>query len=226
MWLGHGLTLLGTEALCVGDLVQAEQLIRRGLLLYEASSSLPGTLFATTMLGEVALSQGNLHGAAQLFRRVLALSSERRVLRQKQLTLEQGLTEAYYEHVARYGLAQLAYEWNHLEEAEQFFQQAQAEAPQTWLPLLTAGFMLRVHLLLTTNQFQQAQAFLHEQAARNLRPEVLREIACCQAFLALRGGNLAQVEHWARTLPASGPLVLACISLRVSHTLRWRCWKI
>jgi LuxR family maltose regulon positive regulatory protein len=209
VWRGHDLTLLGVEALCRGDLVQASQLLRSGLVCYDAAGSLPGMLFATVMLGEVTLSQGELHGAAQLFHRVLAFSGERHDLYQNQLTLEQGQSEEYYEHLARYGLAQLAYDWNRIEEAEQLLQQAQAPAPQVWLPLLTAGLMLHVRLLIATGRILQARDFLHEQAARNPRPEVLREIACCQAFLALSQGDLTSAEHWARNRPTDLSLSLS-----------------
>jgi LuxR family transcriptional regulator, maltose regulon positive regulatory protein len=209
MWRGHCLSLLGTEALCSGQLAQASQLLRQGLALYEISGSLPGMQVATAMLGEVALNQGDLHTTAQTFRRVLALSNEQQALHQSQLTLGTGMPEDHYEHIAHYGLAQLAYDWNRLGEAEQLLQEALSGGYLVWSHLLIPGLLLQVRLLSARGQFQQAQDFLSERAAHNQRPEVLREIAFCQAWLALGRGDLAHTEHWASSLPQAVPLPLS-----------------
>ncbi|WP_165423386.1 LuxR C-terminal-related transcriptional regulator [Ktedonosporobacter rubrisoli] len=208
MWRGHGLVVIGIELLCSGRLDQAEQFLRQGLALYEASGTLPGMLIATVMLGEVALSGGDLHAAEHTFRRVLALSDEQQTLRQSQLTSQIGTHERYYERLALYDLAQLAYDWNKLEQAEQLLQEAQADGWLVWPHLLTPGNLLHARLLVATRRFQGAQDFLNELASHNQPPEILREIAWCRAFVALSRGDLAATEQWAASLPQTRPLPL------------------
>ena len=207
-WRGHCLSLLGTEAALAGQLALARQFLLQGITLYETSSSLTGTQFATTMLGEVCLGRGELQQAARYFRQALATSSERQELTQLQLTLETGAKEIYYERLALYGLAQLSYEWNALEEAEHYLQEALSQGQFIWLHILTPGLLLQVRLLYSRNEARRAQQVLGELAAREHRPEVLREIQMCQAWLALKMGNLVQVEQWAACAQEVEPFVL------------------
>ncbi len=165
-------------------------------------------LLATMMLGEAALSGGDLHAAEQIFRRVLALSHEQHTLRQSQLTSDTGMRESHYERLALYELAQLAYDWNQLEKAEQLLLEALAEGRLVWSHLLTPGSVLHVRLLVAGGRFQQAQDVLSELASHNQRPEILREMACCQASVALSRADLASTEQWAASLSQAMPLAL------------------
>jgi len=70
--------------------------------------------------------------------------------------------------------------------------------------------LLQVRLLCARGEFQQAHAFLSERAAQEQRPAGLREIRCCQAWLALKRGDLALVHQWASSSQhASPPLPLS-----------------
>lgn len=208
MWRCHAHTILGSEALCEGHPALARQMYQQGLALSERSGSLPGMLMATAMLGEVALTQGDQHTAAQLFRRVLALSEEQHILRQNQLISKSGARERHYERLALYGLAQLAYNWNQLEKAEELLQDACAEGRLVWAHMHTAGSVLHARLLLARGEVQQTRVVLGEIASRTQRPEILREIAWCQALIALKGEDLTATECWAASLPAEMPLPL------------------
>ncbi len=195
-WRGHALSLRGTEEAIAGQLTRARQFLLQGLALYETSGSLPGKQFALGMLGEVCLSRGELHLAARYFQQALASSDERQVLTRLQLTLETGARETYYERLAFYGRASLAYEWNDLKAAQQYLHEA-LQGPSEWIHLLTPGWLLQPHLFLACGEGKQAREILEERVVQDSRPEVLRELHLCRAWLALKMGDLDQVEQWA-----------------------------
>ncbi len=208
-WRGHALSLRGTEEAVAGQLTRAQQFLQQGLALYETSGSLPGKQFALVMLGDVCLSRGELHLAACYFRQAVASPGERQALTRLQLTLETGARETYYERPALYGLAALAYEWNDLAAAQQYLREALQE-PLGWIPLLTPGLLLQPRLLLACGAGKQARELLEERVVKASRPEVLRELHLCRAWLALSMGNLDQVEQWATmTRQGADPLALS-----------------
>ncbi len=208
-WRGHALSLRGAEEAMAGRLTSAQQFLLQGLALYETSGSLPGKQFALAMLGEVGLSRGELHLAARYFQQAVASSDERQALTRLQLTLETGARETYYERLALYGLAALAYEWNDLAAAQQYLREA-LQGPSEWIHLLTTGWLLQPHLLLACGEGTQARESLEERAVQVSRPEVLRELSLCRAWLALKMGDLTQVQQWATAAgQASEPLALA-----------------
>ncbi len=208
-WRGHALCLRGAEEAMAGRLTSAQQFLLHGLALYESSGSLPGKQFALVMLGEVGLSQGELHLAARYFQQALASSEEREALAHLQLTLETGARETYYERLALYGLAQLSYEWNELAAAQQYLHGA-LQGPSEWMHFLTPGQLLQPRLLLACGEGKQGQEVLEERVVQASRPEVLRELSLCRAWLALSMGDLDQVEYWA-TMKRQGaePLALS-----------------
>jgi LuxR family maltose regulon positive regulatory protein len=208
-WRGHALCLVGWEAALAGELTRAQSLLRQGLALYERAETLPGTQFALAELGDVCLAQGELHLAARYFRQVLASSEEQRVLAQLQLTLQTGERETYYERMARYGLAQLAYEWNDLDAAERELGEA-LSGPAEWRHIVTGGVLLQVRLLLARGAAEQAREALADLAVQASRPEVLRELEMCQAYLALAVGDLVAAQRWAASAaPETASLALA-----------------
>ncbi len=208
-WRGHALCLVGWEAALAGELTRAQSLLRQGLALYERAETLPGTQFALAALGDVCLAQGELHLAARYLRQALASSEEQHVLAQLQLTLQTGERETYYERMARYGVASLAYEWNDLDAAERELGEAMA-GPSEWRHALTGGVLLQVRLLLARGAAEQAREALADLAVQASRPEVLREIQMCQAYLALSVGDLLTAQRWAASAasePAPLPLI-------------------
>ena len=207
-WRGHALCLVGWEAALAGELTHARALLRQGLALYERAETLPGTQFALAELGDVCLEQGELHLATRYLRQALASSQENRVLAQLQLTLVTGERETYYERMARYGLASLAYEWNDLDAAERELGEA-LSGPSEWRHVLTGGVLLQVRLLLARGAAEQAREVLTDLAVQASRPEVLREIQMCQASLALAVGDLVTAQRWAAsTAPEPASLTL------------------
>jgi LuxR family maltose regulon positive regulatory protein len=207
-WRGHALCVVGWEAALAGELTHARALLRQGLALYERVETLPGTQFALAALGDVCLDQGELHLAARYFRQALASSQMQRELAHLQLTLQTGERETYYERMARYGLAQLAYEWNDLDAAERELGEALL-GPSEWRHVLTGGVLLQVRLLLARGAAEQAREVLADLAVQASRPEMLREIKMCRASLALAVGDLATAQRWAASAaPEPAPLAL------------------
>jgi len=109
------------------------------------------------------------------------------------------VSEPYYEQLALYSLAALFYEWNDLEVAQQYMQEALQKPFQTLFFVLIPGLLLLVRFRLARGEAQAAQQRLEELLVQELRPEILREIHLCQAYLAFRCGERAKVEQWAAT---------------------------
>jgi LuxR family transcriptional regulator, maltose regulon positive regulatory protein len=195
-WRRVCLIIRGAEAALSDQGALARSLLLQGLALSETGRWLPSMQIATAMLGDVSFASGELHQAAHYFRQTLATSDEREELIRFQLTLETGARENYYERPALYGLAALAYEWNKLEEAEHYLQEALSQGQFVFLHILTPGLLLQVRLLLARGEFDQARKNLVEISAQAHRPEVLREIQQCQAWLALKMGDSVQTKRW------------------------------
>ncbi len=187
-WRGGCLLIQGAEAALSGQSPFARQLLRQGLALSENLGSIPNMQIAMALLGDVCFADGELHLAAHYFRRTLASSDE-----------WMGDRETSYECLALYNLAALAYERNILAEAEDYVHQALRQGQFLWLHILVPGLLLQVRLLHTCGKADQAWESLCEFAAQTHQPEILREIQMCQAWLALKMGDLATVQQWAVT---------------------------
>lgn len=203
LWRGDGLSLpgfclslLGLEALLCDQITLASQRFQQGLAIYEASGLLPGILSATALLGEVCLARGELQQAAHSFRQALAYLDRQSEL-VLQLMLETGARDIFYELPALYGLAQLSYEWNDLEKAQHYLDEALAQGQPAWLHILTPGLLLQVRLLCAREEAEQARQLLGEMAARESQPAVLREIRMVRAWLAFKLEDLTCVKQWA-----------------------------
>jgi LuxR family maltose regulon positive regulatory protein len=185
-WRGGCLIIRGAEAALSDQSPFARQLLRQGLALSESVGWIPNMQIAMALLGDVCFASGELHLAAHYFRRTLASSDE-----------WTGDGEISYECLALYDLAALAYEWNTLAEAEHYLHEALSQGQFLWLHMLIPGLLLQVRLLHTCGKADQAWESLCEFAAQTHRLEMLREIQMCQAWLALKMGDLATAQQWA-----------------------------
>lgn len=199
-WRMAGLTLAGMEAAFAGHPVHARQLLLQSQALAEATGSYIGKMANTILLGDGCISQGQLQQAARYFRQALTILDDQPGFTRLQIRLKLGASEEpYYEQLALYSLVALFYEWNDLQMAQQYLQDALQESFHSLLLILTPGLLLQVRLLLARGEAQAARERLGELVVQELRPEVLREIHLCQAYLAFRCGELAKVEQWAAT---------------------------
>src|SRR5262249_34195721 len=103
-WRGASILIIVASEMRAGKPEEARRLTLEGQQLLE-TLPIPGYSMhgATLMLGEICLQQGKLHQAEQYYRQLLATANENPV----------------DQIAARLGLAKVAYEWNHLAEAEQ-----------------------------------------------------------------------------------------------------------
>jgi len=192
------LTAIGEGEVFIGQPTRAWQFLLQGQALYEATQAFIGKLVNTALLGDVCLSRGELQQAARYFHQSLITLDEQPGISRLQSRLETGAgQEIYYEQVALYGLAALFYEWNDLEAAQHYLQGALQNPYHQFFRILTPGLLLQVRLLLARGEGQAAQERLGKLVVQELRPEALREIHLCQAYLAFKRGELAKVEQWA-----------------------------
>ena len=189
-WRGTCLGIIGADELLAGKLHAAQQTFLQTRALFEAARNNYAARFTLLLLGDVCFLQGELRQSAELYREVLTTAGEDLSDKGKALL----------------GLAQLSYEWNALETAEQETREAFD------LGTHLADEMLQVHASLVLARIQhahgqhaQAQHLLHELLARMhpqkppMLPLLHREILAWQARLELAAGNLAAVERWSTT---------------------------
>ncbi|WP_201372406.1 LuxR C-terminal-related transcriptional regulator [Ktedonobacter robiniae] len=198
-WRGSSLSLLAVEELLAGRLENARLKALEARVAYEADQSLPGQYAVLWILGEIEEGQGNLSQASQWYQQVLrATEQETGELAQFQLTTVSGDRETFFIRQALHGLAQLAYERNELDTAEQLLSQAHLlNAAQTEeLHFLTYGPLLLARILQARGQTLQAQELLGRLAAQAHSPQFLREIQAHQTRIALATGDLASAQVW------------------------------
>jgi len=204
-------TLTGMGAALAGQPIQARQLLLQSQVLAEATVSYIGKMANMILLGDGCISRGELQQAARYFRQTLTILDDQPGFTRLQIRLKLGVgEEPYYEQVALYGLAALFYEWNDLQVAQQYLQDALQEQFHPLLFILTPGLLFQTRLLLARGEAQAARERLEDLIVQQLRPEVLREIHLCQAYLALRCGELAKVEQWAATHAQQAELPALC----------------
>jgi LuxR family maltose regulon positive regulatory protein len=200
-WRGSSLMLLAIEELLAGRPGSARLKALEARVAYEADQSLPGEYAVLWILGEIEAGQGNLSQASQWYQQLLrATKQEAGDLAQFQLTTVNGDRETFFIRLALHGLAQLAYERNELDTAEQLLSQAQAlNAGQTEeLRFLTDGPLLLARIFQARGQTLQAQELLGRLAAQARSPQFLREVQAHQARIALATGDLVGAQAWSR----------------------------
>ena len=210
-WRMACLTLVGMGAAFAGQPVHARRWLLQSQALAEATVSYIGKMANTILLGDGCISRGELQQAARYFRQALTLLDDQPGFTRLQIRLTLGVgEEPYYEQVALYGLAALFYEWNDLQVAQQYLQDALQEQFHPLLLILTPGLLFQTRFLLARGEAQAARERLEELIVQELRPEILREIHLCQAYLALRCGELVQVEQWAASYAQQAELPVLC----------------
>lgn len=191
------LSMVGVGEALAGQPTRARQLFLQSQALYETTEAYIGKLVNTVWLGDVCLSRGELQQAALYFRQALT-TYEQAGLTRLQPGQETGAgQEIYHQQTALYDLAALFYEWNELEVAQHYLQEALQNPTHQLFRVLTPGLLLLVRLLLARGEGQAAQEHFGKLTVQELRPEALREIHLCQAYLAFKRGDLAKVEQWA-----------------------------
>jgi LuxR family transcriptional regulator, maltose regulon positive regulatory protein len=173
-WRMVCLTLAGMGKALAGQPIQARQLLLQSQALAEATGSYIGKMANTILLGDGCISRGELQQAARYFRQVLTILDDQPGFTRLQIRLKLGAgEEPYYEQVALYGLAALFYEWNDLQVAKQYVQDALQEQFHPLLLILTPGLLFQTRFLLACGEAQAARERLEELIVQQLRPEIL-----------------------------------------------------
>jgi LuxR family maltose regulon positive regulatory protein len=195
------LSLVGVEHVLAGHLEEAWQRFLESQRIAVSRADLPVTAATSLLLGEVCRTRGELQGASRYYHQVLAHEEHDPEIFQQQLMTETGDRELFFASWAYHNLAQLAYEWNDLEAAQQYLSQAQArgEDPEQEVHILTSGGLIRTRLLHHCGEAVQAQNLLERWERQARFPWVLRAIHAAQARLQLEVGNLPAVERWSRS---------------------------
>ena len=157
------------------------------------------TLAASNFLGEICFARGELRRASDYYHQTLARANEDAEVFQHQFVTGTGDREPFFVSWAYHNLAQLSYEWNDLEVAQQYLSQARAfgEDPEAGIHVLTSGSLIQARLLLRRGELAQAQRLLETWERQARFPWVRRAIRTAQARLHLALGNLHAVEQWA-----------------------------
>jgi LuxR family maltose regulon positive regulatory protein len=191
----------GERQLLAGQLDVAWQRFLEGQKIAEETGALPAGIGASLWLGEVCRARGELERASHYYHQALAQAESDPEISQQQLMTETGDRELFFVSWAYHDLAQLAYEWNDLEAAQQYLLQVQArgEDPEQEIHILTSGGLIRTRLLHRCGEAVQAQNLLDRWERQARFPWVLRAIHAARARLQLEVGNLPAVERWSRT---------------------------
>lgn len=195
-WRGASILTIVASEMQKGRPEEARRLTLEGQQRFE-TLQVPGYSLhgATLMLGEIGLQQGRLHQSEQYYRQLLATAQENPV----------------DQMAARLGLAKVAYEWNHLAEAEQSVAQAlelgNAHLDELGKYFVEIGFLFPASLLQARlsqargdlvqahQSLQKLLAFAQEHQLTPLSRTALMQ----QVELSLASGNLASIEDWQAT---------------------------
>lgn len=188
-WRTIALTVVGFGETLDGNLKNARKYLLEALILNEQQGNLVYARANRGMLSWVSIEQGELHHAAEQFRQMQA----------------EARMQEDYDDIARtqLGLAQIAYQWNNLEEARQATQEAleigERLGMEEFQALATARLALIEH---TQGQTTQARQRLLAWLAGRTTPvtphsyHLYREVQATLAHLYLAGGDLLSVERW------------------------------
>ena len=186
IWRGAALLLASREALDAGQLYDGQRSILEARALCEATRNREGARAAMFIHGCICYEQGQLHQAFHLFQQVLA---------QVQGDNQYGsLSDRGY---ALWGLSAVTLEWNDLESAFQYADEASRIGQQIadkWLEIHATILLARIEH--ARGQSEQAQRRLEALIPIAQAPELFWRVQFWQARLALAGSNLPVVELW------------------------------
>jgi LuxR family maltose regulon positive regulatory protein len=163
-----------------------EEAFKAAVALERGTGSFYGRAFAISWLARLYMVQGYLQRAKAIYQEALPLATGQ--------TGKLLPTAAW----ALTGLGELYYQWNDLELAEKYFNDSLALSTQI-TPSTAPPYLPVARLAQARGDVRSAEAFLAQAvrlAARVGVPSFDRQVSLCQAWLALRQGNLAALENW------------------------------
>lgn len=189
LWRGTSLSIAVCEELEKGQFYAARKTMQHALQLCEASGNRFAVRPSIITLGYIYCRQGELHRAAELYRQVLSEAADDNDTADRERALA--------------NMAEISYEWNELESAQQQVQEAldlgERLADETQL---AQSSLLLARILHAHGEAQQARHVLLTMLAQapsfsaSRLPELHREIRACQAQFSLAEGDLEAVLRW------------------------------
>jgi LuxR family maltose regulon positive regulatory protein len=183
-WRGNSLLIASYEALNDGRVLDAQDKVLEARALLGAAQNIYGVLAAIQILSGIFYWQGELEEAEQLNRQILS-----QAVGDESMLDDQGF--------ASLSLANIAYERDELDQAEQLAERALDLARQRgdeWLQAQAAIRQAYIHA--ARDEFQRAGELLKTQVAAIQNPALLREIQEVQARLSLLAGELHTLAGW------------------------------
>jgi LuxR family maltose regulon positive regulatory protein len=189
LWRTIALTVVGFGEVLDGNLKDARKYLLEALTLNEQQGNIILARGSRGMLARASIELGELHHAAGQFR---------------QLQVE-ARAQDDFDDIAwtQLGLAQIAYEWNNLEEAQNATQEALEVGKRMNMKEFQAQATARLALIEhAKGQTVQARQRLLDWLAANTTPiiphsyQLYREVQATLAQLYLASGDLLSVERW------------------------------
>ncbi len=213
-WRNLSLTVVGIGEMLGGTLDTARAVLLEALGLSEKQGNVIYARATRDMLSGVSIEQGELRHAFEQLRQVQAearMQEDRDDIAHTQL-----------------GLAQVAYQWNNLQEAEL----AAREALEFGEHMKVEEFQFRATTRLALieharGQTTQAQQRLMSWLARGQVPvspfsyQLVREVQATLARIQFASGNRAAVERWFTSIERSGEII-PLLQQRREHLLQTR----
>ncbi len=173
-WRGISLLNAAAAELQGGQIVSAQDRILEGRALLGASQNMHGLLAATQMMAELFYLQGDHEQAVQISEQIIADA-----VGDDSMLDDQG--------TAHLTLANVAYEQNDLETAEEHARQALDFGEQRANEVLWAAATVRLAAIWAARgEMEKGQEMLKSLSARLQNPVALRDIQDAQAWLAFR----------------------------------------
>jgi ATP/maltotriose-dependent transcriptional regulator MalT len=185
-WRGNSLLSVTYELLSAGRILEAQDQALEARALLGAVQNIYGVLAATQFLAEIFYWQGELEQAQQLNRQILT-----EAVGEESMMDDQG--------VASLNLAQIAYESNDLDQAEQSARRALDLAQQRANEMLEVQATIRIgYIHAARGELLQARELLKSLEAKIQNPTLLREIQSAQALLSIRANDISSLDWWVK----------------------------
>lgn len=207
LWRGNSLLIINYEATQAGHILDAENIVLEARALLGAAQNIYGMLAATQMLAEVFYWQGEFEHAEELNQQII-----KDAVGDVSMLDDQG--------IASLSLANIAYERNELDQAEQFATRALELGIQRANEMLQMQATIRLaHIRTTGGDSSQAREMVKALEARVQNPALLREIQNAQVLLAIRANEITSLEWWVKIISTDSQNVQPLEREREAFTL-------
>jgi LuxR family transcriptional regulator, maltose regulon positive regulatory protein len=187
-WRGNSLLTLGYEALNEGRILDAQDIVLEARALLGAAQNIYGVLAAIQLLGEVFYLQGDLEQAQQLNEQILA-----EALGEVSMLDDQG--------IASLSLANIAYERNELERAEELARRALDLGKQRANEMLLVQSTLRLaHIYSVRGDMPGAHELLKAMETGIQNPALLPEIQNTEVRFFIKENQISMLDWWVKTI--------------------------